>query len=143
MTSRARRIALLVLETLMGLAAVIGGLDLALTNGQIIGMPTELLKGSPFGSYLVPGWVLLVVGIVNLAGAIAVLRRHRWGAPLSLLVGLMWVAWFVVQVAVVGFVSWQQPVYFAVGLLIILIAAPPLVGWLRTRNPPRSAGGLR
>jgi hypothetical protein len=40
----------------------------------------------------------------------------------------MWIGWFVVQVAVVGLLTWQQPVYFAVGLLIIGLAAPSLIG---------------
>jgi hypothetical protein len=129
--NRGARIALVVLEILMGLAAVGGGLALVVTNGQVIEMPVELLEGSPFRSYFIPGLVLLVVGITNLASSAAVLRRHRWGAPASMVVGIMWMGWFVVQVAVVGFVSWQQPVYFAAGLLIILLAAPSLIGQYR------------
>jgi hypothetical protein len=74
---RVARIALDVLEVLMGLAAVGGGLALVLTNGQLIQMPVELLEGSPFSTYFIPGMVLLMVGIINLASAAAVLRRHR------------------------------------------------------------------
>jgi hypothetical protein len=122
------RIALVVLQVLMGLAAVGGGLDLVLTNGQLMRMPAELLRDSPFDTYFIPGLVLLTVGIINLVSAAAVLRRHRWGAPASVAVGIMWIGWFVVQVAVVGLLNWQQPVYFAVGLLIIGLAAPSLIG---------------
>jgi hypothetical protein len=126
-TSRAARITLAVLETLMGLAAVGGGLDLVLTNGWLMQMPSGLLEGSPFGSYLVPGLVLLAVGILNLASAVALLRRQRWAAPASVVVGIMWIGWFVVQVALVGLLNWQQPVYFAGGLLIVVLAAPSLI----------------
>lgn len=125
-TNRVARIMLVVLEGLMGLAAVGGGVGLILTNG--LGMPLESLEGSPFSSYTIPGLVLLVVGVINLAGAGAVLSRHRWDAPLSAFVGLMWVGWFLVQVAVVGFASWQQPFYFGVGLLILVLAIPALIG---------------
>ena len=128
-TNRVARIMLVVLEGLMGLAAVGGGVGLILTNG--LGLPLASLEGSPFDSYTIPGLVLLVVGVINLAGAAAVLRRHGWGAPLSAFVGLMWVGWFVVQVAVVGFASWQQPLYFGVGLLILVLAIPALVGQYR------------
>jgi uncharacterized membrane protein len=128
-TNRAARIALVVLEGLMGLAAVASGPALIATNG--LGMPTAWLNGSPFVSYTVPGLVLLAVGILNLAAAFAVLLRRRWGAPLSVTAGLMWIGWFVVQVAVVGFVSWQQPVYFAVGVLILTLSIPSLAGWSR------------
>jgi uncharacterized membrane protein len=127
-TNKVARIALVVLQVLMGSAAVGGGLDLVLTNGQLMRMPVELLRGSPFDSYLIPGLVLLAVGTINLASAVAVSRRHRLGAPASVVVGIMWIGWFVVQVAVVGLLNWQQPVYFGVGLLIIVLAAPSLIG---------------
>jgi hypothetical protein len=48
--NKVARIALVVLQVLMGLAAVGGGLDLVLTNGQLMRMPAELLRGSPFGT---------------------------------------------------------------------------------------------
>jgi hypothetical protein len=139
-TGRVARIMLVVLETLMGLAAVGGSVGLILTNG--LGMPVEWLKGSPFGSYTIPGLVLLVVGSINLAGAAGVLPRHRWGAPVSAVAGLMWMEWFVVQVAVVSFVSWQQPDYFVIGVLIIALAVPSLVGQRGKRIPPRGVRGL-
>ena len=119
--NKGARIALVALEVLMGLAAVGGGLDLVLTNGQVIRMPAGLLEGSPFGSYFIPGLVLLAVGMANLASAAAVLLRNRWGAPASVVVGITWMGWFVVQV-VVGFLNWQQPAYFVVGVLIIVLA---------------------
>src|SRR5918993_4002158 len=100
--NRTARVTLVVLETLMGLAPVGGGLGLVLTNGQLMRMPAELLEDSPFSSYVIPGLVLLRVGIINLAGAVAVSSRHRWGAPVSVVVGVMWMGWFVVQVAIVG-----------------------------------------
>lgn len=62
------------------LAAVGGDIGFILTNG--LGMPLESLEGSPFGSYTTPGLVLLAVGVINLAGAATVLRRHRGGASL-------------------------------------------------------------
>ena len=88
--NKGARIALVALEVLMGLAAVGGGLDLVLTNGQVIRMPAGLLEGSPFGSYFIPGLVLLAVGMANLASAAAVLVRNRWGAPASVVVGITW-----------------------------------------------------
>jgi hypothetical protein len=88
--NKGARITLVVLEILMGLAAVGGGLDLVLTNGRVIRMPAELLEGSPFGSYFIPGLVLLAVGIANLASAAAVLLRNQWGAPASVVGGIAW-----------------------------------------------------
>ena len=123
---------LVALQTLMGLAAVVSGPALVVTNG--LAMPPEWMETSPFGSYAIPGLVLIMVAIINLAGAYATLRRLPWGSAASAVSGLLWVGWFVVQVAVVGFVSWQQPVYFIVGLLILALATPSLSGWLRAKN---------
>ena len=131
--NRVVRATLVVLEAFMGLAAVVSGPALVATNG--LGMPAGWMENSPFGSYTVPGLVLLAVGICNLAAALAVARRHRSGAAASAGAGLLWMGWFVVQVAVVGFVSWQQPLYFAVGLLIVALAAPSLIGRYRMRHP--------
>lgn len=138
---RLTRISLVVLETLMGLAAVVSGPALVATNG--LGMPAEWMANSPFGTYTVPGLVLLAVGLVNLAGAVLVLRRHRWAAPASAVAGLLWVGWFLVQVAVVGLVSWQQPFYFVIGLLILGLSTPALIDRFNTRTSPGGKGAIR
>lgn len=70
------------------------------------------------------------------------LRRHGWGTLVSA-AGILWMGWFVVKVAVVGFVSWQQPVYFVVGVLILALAAPSPAGWLRPRSRPQSNRAFR
>jgi hypothetical protein len=96
-----------------------------------------LFAASVFGGSRLALWVraLLIVS--------GVLRRHGWGTPVSAAAGMLWMGWFVVQVAVVGFVSWQQPVYFVVGVLILALAAPSLAGWLRLRSRPQSNRAFR
>lgn len=137
--NRAARIALVALQTLMGLVAVVSGPALIATDG--LGMPPGWMEASPFGSYAIPGLVLMIVGLVNLTGAVAVWRSLPWGGAASAVAGLLWVGWFVVQVAVIGFVSWQQPFYFVVGILILTLATPSLAGWLRATKPlPRRPG---
>lgn len=59
---------------LMGLAAAASGSALIATNG--LGMLVEWMENSLFGGYTIPGLVL-VVGIINLAGSVGVLRRNR------------------------------------------------------------------
>jgi peptidoglycan/LPS O-acetylase OafA/YrhL len=115
------RVALLVLEVFVGLGAVAGGVGVA-TNA--IGLPDDLLRGSPFGSYLIPGLVLLfVVGGSQLVAAAAVSRRHESGAPASALAGLLLVGWMVVQVAIIGLGHWIQAFYLVLGMLIVVLAA--------------------
>jgi hypothetical protein len=115
----ARR-ALLALNGFLGITATAGGLGLLV--GWI--MPgEELLDGSPFSSYVIPGLVLLlVVGGSALAAAWAVLCRQPMAAPLSALAGLMIMAYETVEFTVIGF-HWLQLAYFAVGIAIVALAA--------------------
>jgi hypothetical protein len=131
--NRKTRVLLVALMAFMGLAAVISGPALVATNG--LGMSVELLADSPFGSYAIPGAVLLAVGSANVVAAVAVLRRRRYGSVASLCAGLLWMGWFVVQVAAVGLISWQQPLYFAVGLLIVALATLSAMERYRVRDP--------
>jgi hypothetical protein len=115
------RVALVILEGFVGLGAVLGGVSVA-TNA--IGLPETLLRGSPFGSYLVPGLVLtFVVGGSQLVAAAVVLRRHGLGAPASALAGIVLVGWMVVQVAIIGLGHWIQAFYLVLGVLIVVLAA--------------------
>jgi hypothetical protein len=63
-----------------------------------------------------------------------VLHRHPLSAQASVVAGIMWMGWFVVQVAIVGLMNWQQPVYIVVGLLIIALAVPSLIGQRRVSS---------
>jgi len=64
---------LLFLLLFLGMSALVGGSGLvADPSGAAIGLPLDLLRGSPFGDYLVPGLVLLIVlGAGPLLAAIA------------------------------------------------------------------------
>lgn len=49
-----------VLEIFLGLGALFGGGQfIAAPNGHVLGMTTEMLAGTPFPSYLVPGIIHL------------------------------------------------------------------------------------
>jgi hypothetical protein len=114
------RVALVVLNTFLGLTAVVGGLGLLL--GWYEPPPVKLLRGSPFGSYAIPALFLLVVmGGGGLIAAVALLRRHELGVPTSGVVGVMTIGFEVVQMIIVGF-SWLQVLYLVVGMLSVLLA---------------------
>jgi hypothetical protein len=79
------RVAML-LEIFLGLGALFGGGALILApDGHLLGMPTTLLAGSPFTSFLVPGIILFtLVGLAPLlAAAITGIRSARRGGRRS------------------------------------------------------------
>jgi hypothetical protein len=87
------------------------------------GVPREWLAGSPFADYVIPSLVLvLVVGGSLLIAAAAVLARLRTARPTAYAAAAILLIWIVVQVAIIGYVSWMQPATIAAAVLILLLA---------------------
>ncbi len=87
------------------------------------GIPREWLAGSPFDSYVIPSlFLFLVIGGGFLAASIAVFSRDRTARTLSTLVGVVVLAWIAVQIAIIGYVSWMQPVTVIAGVLVLVLA---------------------
>lgn len=78
--------------------------------------PPELLVGSPFSSYLVPGAALaILVGGLHATAFVLVLRRHARALLASTVAAYSLVVWIVVQMTIIPF-SPLQAVYLATGL---------------------------
>jgi hypothetical protein len=117
---------LLFLLLFLGMSALVGGSGLvADPSGAAIGLPPDLLRGSPFGDYLVPGLVLLIVlGAGPLLAAYGVWTRRRWARLVSFLLGLALILWIGVQIRVIGLQIRPplQPLYGFIGAAITLLA---------------------
>ncbi len=127
-----------VLQALIGIGAVAGGLSMVLDpSGASLGTPIELLDKTPFATFLVPGIVLLTVnGLGSFAGAVASFARHRYAGEVALALGLFLIAWIAVQVYWMA-PHWLHALYFALGILEVAL------GWsvrknLRRRTVQRS-----
>lgn len=98
-------------------------------------VPLELLQGSPFTTYLIPGLLLsLVIGGIHLAGFILLIKHHRHAPFASAAAGFSILIWIFVQMVFIPF-SVLQAVYFAAGLaelglllLLMGLVAPGHVG---------------
>src|ERR1700730_17478125 len=91
-----------VLEIFLGLGALFGGGALMLApDGHLLGMPTSLLAGSPFSSFLIPGTILFtVIGIAPLLAAAMAVRRHALAPLAAVAVGLSLMGWVSVDMLV-------------------------------------------
>jgi hypothetical protein len=107
-----------VLTGFLGVTAVAGGIGL--TSGSIVPELSQL-DSSPFGSYLVPGMVLLGIGIVSLTAAGLCWRQTPPGAHLSLVAGFLIMAYELVQIVYID-PHLLQLAYFLLGLLILVLA---------------------
>ena len=124
---RVEHILLTLMVAFLALTAVAGGA--ALLTGDISPGP-ELLAGSPFNSYLIPGLALLVlVGGSALVATVMLLVRHPLGVAASAVAGVMIMGFEVVEMLVIGSPAGLarnlQVFYFTLGLLITALA-----GWM-------------
>lgn len=95
-------------------------------------LPDEWLASGPFSDYAIPAIALFAVGVVAAAAAFGVFSTPKLGALAALVAGVAMMLFELVEVAVVGIAlveypdlpqSWLQPIYFAIGLAIVMLAA--------------------
>lgn len=100
-----------------------GGGYYALAGAKDI--PIEWLKGSPFHDYFIPGlFLFLVIGGSALLAAVAVFSRHRLARRAALFCGVIVLLWILIQVMIIGYVSWMQPATAVAATLILVLALP-------------------
>ena len=116
------RIFLGLLQLLVGVGALGGGIALVYKpDGSALGIPLELLHGSPFPDYLIPGMVLLVFnGIGSLVAGILTYRRYLYTGELAFIFGGGLMIWIVVQVMILGY-HWMHGLYFSIGLSELIL----------------------
>jgi hypothetical protein len=115
---------LIVLEAFLAVTTVAGGIGL-LTGAISPGL--ELLEGSPFSSYTMPGLSLLViVGGSALTATVLLLLRHPLDLLASAVTGVMMMGFEIVEVLVIGsdpgIARNLQVFYFSLGFLITILA---------------------
>lgn len=101
-------------------ALIAGILFVSDPSGQKMGMSTAYLASSPFSTYLVPGWVLLIVnGLMNIVVSIACMIRSKNYPLLVILQGILLYGWIVIQVILVKDLNGLHYSMLSIGLLLI------------------------
>jgi hypothetical protein len=119
---RAARLALAGLSAFVLLGALSGGACLVAwpRDGGPLRMPPEWMTGTLFGSYRLPGLVLLLaVGGSAAVSLVGLLGRRPWARPAALSAGAILLAWIAVQIAILGLVHPLQPLLGAVGAALV------------------------
>lgn len=112
--------ALAATEAFVGVNALGGAVYLL---GGAEGFPPEWLERLPFPSYVIPGLTLsVVVGGSMFAAAWSVARRHRFASAASVGAAAVLLAWLTTQVAMLGYISWLQPAFAALALIVATLA---------------------
>jgi hypothetical protein len=122
------------LELFLSIGALFGGGALIFgPDGHLLGIPTSLLAGTPFASFLVPGLCLFIfVGIAPLLAAVLTARRHSMAPLAAVAVGLTLMGWVAVEmVAIAGLGSIVWAFYLVLGTSI---ASVGVAWWRSTRS---------
>lgn len=107
---------LFALHIFVGIGALGGGLAAILNTHEPLGVPAEALKNSPFENYLIPGILLFtLIGLGNLAGAVALLSRLRLRGYSSSILGWALMIWIIVQCIMLQDVVFLHVLFFAIG----------------------------
>lgn len=110
------RKALIAVTAIMAVSSIGGGIGLIATNG--LGMPTSDLSTSPFGSYIIPGIILLTVfGGTQALAAAALWKRHDKANLLTAIAGFGALIWIFVEMYMTPIRHWLQILVFALGII--------------------------
>lgn len=113
-----------------GVGAVGGGVAMLIGD---IGLPLELLDGTPFADYTIPAWILaVVVGGPSLGAAFSLWKKLPHAGDASILAGLALLGWIVTEFVMIPEAWIPQLPYFLIALAILGL------GW-RTREETGSA----
>jgi hypothetical protein len=99
-------------------AAVSGALMMIIPSGALFQLPPDMLKGTPFHDFLIPGIILFFVnGIGQIVAGIFSLRRHPSAGYVGAVFGMGLMIWIFVQVNMIGGGHILQYSYFTLGLI--------------------------
>jgi hypothetical protein len=96
-------------------------------SGKGLGMTPDLLTGSHFHSFLIPGLFLFTVnGIFHLVAGILSIMKKRYSWLLGTGLGFALIIWITVQFFSVNMTSFLQPMFFFIGSIEIILSL-----WIR------------
>jgi hypothetical protein len=119
-----------ILLLMVAIGALYAGVGLILKpDGSYLGMNVNLLRNSPFESFLIPGIALLIVnGLGSILGSLLSLKRSPLTGHVTLILGVCMIIWIFAQLYWIGFQSILQVVFIVVGILEIML------GWIIFNN---------
>jgi hypothetical protein len=119
----------MILVGVLGVSGVVGGRQFMLVpSGNIIGLSTTLLHGSPFESFLLPGIILFtVLGVYPLVVLYGLYHGTPWAWPATLSVGVALITWVLIEGAIIGFGKRFQYPHLVQGTAIVVFSLLPSV----------------
>ena len=146
MKHKATRIALVVIEAIIGLGAIGGGIAILIGSFDQW-LPLAWLQGTAFSDYTIPGLILLIViGGGMLLAAATVFIQREWAVLLSAAMGLIMIGFEIFEIviidryadAIIPSTIMQQVLMSVFGLVIFGLASYLWMSEYREHHFPTS-----
>jgi hypothetical protein len=106
------------LHIFVGIGAMMGGLAAITNPWQPFGIPIEILKNSPFSSFLIPGIILFtIIGLGNLISAYMFHFKSKFQGYISSIFSWALVIWIIVQCIMLNTIELLHIIFFTIGLI--------------------------
>lgn len=103
-------------------AMIIGILLLTSPDGEIRGYLIDLLRPASANSFIVPGVLLTLSGMLYTAAVFAAMQHNRSRYNWALTAGIISVVLMAIDMIFTQTVHWLQFIYLVAGFLIVLLA---------------------
>lgn len=120
---RYTRITAVIILFFNAVSAMFGGAGFVIDpSGEMMQMPIEFLKDSPFDTFLIPGIILFTVnGLFNLFVGILGVKKKKLFPVLTILCGLFLTGWLSIQIMIIKqFYAPLHVPYYSVGIALIV-----------------------
>lgn len=89
-----------------------------LNTYEPLGIPNDLLEGSPFSNYFIPSLILFtVIGLGHAFSGLAALKNSKYQGYISSVFSWALMIWIVVQCIIIETVDFLHVLYFILGLI--------------------------
>jgi hypothetical protein len=121
--NRIYRLILGILLAMVAAGALPAGLAMVIDpSGVENGMDVQILSGSPFRSFLIPGMVLFTInGLGSLTGAMLTFFRKDLAGYMGIFFGTALMIWIGFQVCWIGYQSFLQPLFWGIGIAELIL----------------------
>ncbi len=120
------------LHLFVGIGALFGGVAGMLDPYGPLGIPVELLEGSPFSNYFIPSLILFtVIGLGHIFSALATRREFELQGFISSTFSWALMIWIIVQCLIMQTIAFLHVLYFLIGLAGAILSARLILYRLR------------
>ncbi|MFD2386772.1 hypothetical protein [Enterococcus rivorum] len=113
---------LFILNIFIGLAGLMGGFLAISSDARLaFGIKESMLVNSPFATFLIPGLLLLIIGLCNLIVARLNAKKTSTFPYYECLMGIIQCSWIIIQCIMIWSIAPLHLIFFSLGLIQLIV----------------------